>query len=297
MWLLVSLVAGWGNGGFGGTIDPNVPDHKYLEYGAKFTFVGQFCGLDKNGKLGVGSCVAIRPKVVLTAGHVVDDLITSHVHLNGKEINVIKIITCDEYVNRQLDVIFGGFGRGDIAICFLDTDAGLPFYPELYEKQDEIGKLVSIAGYGLTGTFSTGAKKSDGKRRAGSNYIDSITEDVLVVTPSVVNNKTALEYMIASGDSGGGLFIDNKLAGINSCVMHTRAKDPKVPVLLGKYGHEGCHTRVSVHAPWIKEVVELHESGYYGPKFLPETKAPEAPDRCVLVADVTTQAELPSADR
>lgn len=280
---------GWGNGGFGGTIDPAVPDHKYLEYGAKFTYVGQLCGLDKTGKLSVGSCVAIRPKVVLTAAHVVDDLLISHVHINGKEINVLKMVVCPDYA--------GGFGRGDIAICFLETSAGLDFYPDLYCEKDETGKIACMAGYGLTGTFFTGAVKSDGKRRAGSNYIDKIVEDVLVVTPSVVNNKTSLEYMIASGDSGGGLFIDNKLAGINSCVMHETPTEGDLPVLLGKYGHEGCHTRVSVHAPWIKEVVDLHESGFHGPKFLPETRVEESQPRCVIVFDATAQAELPSADR
>jgi hypothetical protein len=287
--LAILLGIGFGNGGLCGTIDPQVPDHKYQEYGAKFTYVGQLCGLDKEGKISIGSCVAIKPKVVLTAAHVISDLVISHIHINGKEINVLKMVKCPEYA--------GGFGRGDIAICFLDTDMELSFYPELYVTGDETGKLACMAGYGMTGTFFTGAVKSDGKKRAGSNYIDNIVEDVLVVTPSVVNNKTSLEYMIAPGDSGGGLFIDNKLAGINSCVMHTKPKNSDLPAILGKYGHEGCHTRVSVHAPWIKEVVALHESGFHGKAFLADTKVEEQPKRCVIAADATTQAQLESADR
>jgi secreted trypsin-like serine protease len=56
-----------------------------------------------------------------------------------------------------------------------------------------------------------------------------------------------LEFLIASGDSGGGLFIDNKLAGIHSCVM-TVGKNPQ-----SKYGEESGHTRISNFIEWIED--------------------------------------------
>lgn len=241
-----------------GTIDPNTPDEKHIQYGKDFHCVGRFCGIDKNGKLGVGSCVAIRGRVVLTAAHVVHDVVTSHVHLNDKQIDVRKVVVSDKFT-------YGGGTGGDIAICFLADDIGLDFYPELYEKNDEIGRIASISGFGVHGTFHTGGVKSDKHRRGGSNKIDKVINDMLIVTPSSVN-KTALEFCITPGDSGGGMFLDNKLVGINCCVFHDGGKE------LGRYGHEGAHTRISQHRPWIQEVVELHEIGFHGNEFIDKNK-------------------------
>lgn len=240
-----------------GTIDPNTPDEKHVKYGEDFHCVGRFCGIDKNGKLGVGSCVAIRPTVVLTAAHVVHDVVISHIHINGKQIDVAKVVVPNSFK-------YGEKIGSDIAICFVKDDMGLDFYPELYEKTDEIGRITSISGYGVHGTFSTGGVKSDKHRRAGSNIIDKIEGDLLIVTPGS-HKRTELEFCITPGDSGGGMFLDHYLVGINCCVFHSDKTAE-----LGRYGHEGAHTRISHHKTWIKEVVELHESGFHGNAFLVE---------------------------
>jgi len=78
------------------------------------------------------------------------------------------------------------------------------------------------------------------------NKIDYISDSLLMCSPSIMS-KTELEFLIASGDSGGGLFIDNKLAGINSCVMAVDKKPDST------YNDESGHTRVSKFLGWIKE--------------------------------------------
>lgn len=239
-----------------GTIDPRTPDEKHVKYGEEFHCVGRVCGLDKDGKLGVGSCVAIRERAVLTAAHVVHDVVAGHIHINGKEIAILKI-------EKPTEFIYGERLGGDIAICFVKDDIGLDFYPQLYEKNDEIGRVVSISGYGIHGTFSTGGVKSDKKRRAGSNVIDNIDGDLLMVSPGGPR-KTSLEFCITPGDSGGGMFIDNMLAGINCCVFHDKGQDGP----LGRYGHDAAHTRVSKHRKWIMDTVALYESGFHGNEFI-----------------------------
>jgi hypothetical protein len=62
--------------------------------------------------------------------------------------------------------------------------------------------------------------------------------------------RTELEFLICSGDSGGGLFINKKLAGINSCVL---AADKKPN---SSYGDDAGHTRISKYVPWIKQKIE-----------------------------------------
>ena len=64
--------------------------------------------------------------------------------------------------------------------------------------------------------------------------------------PSKNNERmTELEFLIGSGDSGGGLFLDGKLAGINSCVLAIDKKPNST------YSDESGHTRVSKYIDWI----------------------------------------------
>jgi hypothetical protein len=226
---------------FGGTIDPNTPDEKYVEYGSKFKFVLKVCGKYKDGKPFCASAVAIKPRWIMTAAHVVQNCETCYVTSGEKKI-------CVETVTYHENYHENNFGEYDIALGNTEEDLGLDFYPEFYSDDDEVGEVCSISGFGLHGTFNTGVKYSDDKRRAGSNIIESIDRKLLVCTPSR-HNRTELEFIIGSGDSGGGLFIGNKLAGINSCVMAMDGKPDST------YGDESGHTRVSLYIDWINKTI------------------------------------------
>jgi len=225
-----------------GTIDPYTSDSKYVEYAKGFPFIAKICGDLENGSKFCASAVIIDDHNFLTAAHVVKGASTCSITLhNGESFHISTINISKKFEDS--------FGVGDIAIGHSDKSFGLKYYPVLYEKDDEENKLCSISGYGLTGTFNTGATFYDGKKRAGSNIVDRIELDMLVCSPSprTSQDRTSLEFLIASGDSGGGLFIDGKLAGINSCVMAV-GKPP-----CSKYGEESGHTRISKFLQWIKD--------------------------------------------
>ena len=59
--------------------------------------------------------------------------------------------------------------------------------------------------------------------------------------------------LIGHGDSGGGLFIDKKLAGIHSCIYTGDGK------LDSSYKDYSAHTRVSLHKPWIDLIINEYE--------------------------------------
>jgi hypothetical protein len=229
--------------GYGGTIDPQTPDTKYQEYAKDFHYVGMLCGEYNNGDFFCASAVAIDDYNILTAAHVIEDAKVCIFTLHEFSTHCIENVVIHKDFKKQK------FGFSDIAIGHSKTPFKLKFYPDLYDKDDEQSKLCCIAGYGFHGTFLSGSVKHDGLRRAGSNIIDHVDNDLLICSPSYKTDKTftSLEFLIASGDSGGGLFIDGKLAGINSCVIATG----KIPS--SKYGEEAGHTRVSKFIEWIKE--------------------------------------------
>lgn len=228
---------------YAGTIDPNTPDDKYIEYGSKFHSVVKLCCFDGKG-LSCGSAVVVDPHWIITAAHVVENCHSWTVSIGQDKYNIKNMII---HHNYQSDI----FGYNDIALGYLETPIELDHYPEIYNTNDEINRVCTISGWGFTGTFETGIKMSDGKRRAGSNIVDKIERGVLMCSASKKQQKTTeLEYLICSGDSGGGLFIDNKLAGINSSVIGHDGKSDST------YGDESCHTRLSLYSDWIKKHIK-----------------------------------------
>lgn len=230
-----------------GTRHPDIPDSRYIEYGKKFRCVSRLIGRYKNKQEYAASAVIIRPKVILTAAHVVVNSQECYAVLDGKKNSIRKIVMPSDF---QEDI----FGYNDIAIGFTEDEFELDFYPELYSEKDEVGKTSAISGFGIFGTFETGSEEYDGRRRAGSNRVEYIDRGLLVCIPDS-NNITSLEFLIASGDSGGGLFINKKLAGINSCVMATD------DVTDSSYTDESGHTRVSDHFDWINKIILLESDG------------------------------------
>lgn len=234
-----------------GTRDPNTPDERYLEFGKQFKCVQRlrvFAMNDEDKKVSYqfGSAVIIRPNWALTAAHVV---------ANSKNCTLIT----DEDVEFQISHVIAHaefkdapVGFHDIALCYSPKDFQLEFYTPLYTDSDEVGKAATISGYGLGGTFNTGGMVGDGKKRAGHNVIDQTTQAILICTPSKTG-RLPLEFCITPGDSGGGLFIGNKLAGINSFLM---AMDEKPN---GSYSDEAAHTRVSMYVDWINNQITAYE--------------------------------------
>ena len=232
-----------------GTRSPEVEDSKYIEYGSQHKCVLPICGIlgDKLNSQFKASCVMIDEYHFITAAHVIMGSITQHVIYNN------EAYPC-AILAAHIDFDFDKIGSNDIAIGRLQRPIKLDFYPELYTDKDEKDKICSISGYGFPGTFKTGyiQSKFDNIRRAGSNIIDESSKYLLKISAHK-GTKTSLEFLISPGDSGGGLFINQKLAGINSYVYATDGKSN------ADYGDISCHTRISTHADWIEKTKKIIE--------------------------------------
>jgi Trypsin len=164
----------------------------------------------------------------------------------------------------------------DIAIVKLST-APISVAPALrYTGSDELGRIGTSVGFGKTGTGLTGAITFDGLKRAGENVIDrfysggnkriflSDFDNPTNSSDSSSGSSTPLnlEYLIAPGDSGGGVFVDfgsgPRLTGVHS---FGTARDGLINF---DYGDISGHTRVSLFNSWIDSIIAGGSGGSSG---------------------------------
>lgn len=242
--LLILLILEYSTVLFAGTIDPRNSDNEHIELAQEQRF-GCVAPLisKKNDKItSTSSCVIIKPKFALTAAHIFSNIPQDHAFyllLNDKAYLVEEVICHKMFQPNKM-------GFYDIALCKTSEIMDTTSFPDLYKSKQELLKKVYICGYGLTGTFDTGSKIADGRKRAGTNLIESIKNHSLICSPSHSPGSN-LEFLISHGDSGGGLFIDNKLAGINSYVYSTDGSPDS------SWKDKAGHTRISLFLEWIKE--------------------------------------------
>ncbi len=169
-----------------------------------------------------GSCVAIAPNWILTAGHVAD--------YGGSGTLTISNTT---YLKKE--IIY--HPAADIAL--VRYDKAFPGYYGIYSGASLVGANTTMVGFGNTGTvtkkwlqyYYNDSGIGRGTRRWGSNVISSLETQKVYDVGGVVGVRTnsgfwmsfnagGTEAGVGSYDSGGGTFISDggtwKLAGINT---------------------------------------------------------------------------------
>lgn len=257
-----------------GTIRHDVADATYLALGAdpRFAAVGQIKGKTSTFSFSAAGTM-IAPNWVLTSAHVADRAISMDFKIGGGTYKATQWFTFPGWTGD----LKAGF---DMALLRFDVDlAGATGIApaERYRRTDELGKAGVAVGFGRTGTGLTGATVFDQKKRAGQNMLDrfmagTASGDRILVSdfdrPGVTSESSmgsatplAREFMISSGDSGGGLFVpfNSKfwLAGVHS--FGYGAKDGGFNA---DYGDASGHVRVSSFNAWIDQV--LAEGGVLG---------------------------------
>ena len=189
--------------------------------------------------------------------------------------------TAAAVVNRADYVGVNALERGgDLTLVRLDPAGGSVFDRTgllgagYTARTDEVGRAAVVTGHGLRGTGLTGpAPGTAGPLRAGTNVLDALGDELnaawdprllaadfdapagdanLLAPVGSAAAPTDLEFMLAAGDSGAGVFLDfgdglgPVLAGVNSFVFDADGSPP-----YGFYGDGFAATRVSAYADWI----------------------------------------------
>jgi hypothetical protein len=230
-----------------GTMRHDVSENKFLEFGSRFFCTKKIVGVKEteDGKTyAVASCVILNENWIITCAHITEEKIDYlSVIIDDKPYLLDKFIVNKDFDSKKM--------QADIAMGYCSKGFGEINGVELYRKKIKINDFCSFAGYGRYGTMLDGATKFDGKLRGGTNLIDSFFKsDMVTITGSRNNSRTRLEFLPNVGDSGGGLFVQGKLAGITSLVLSADKKADS------NYGDEGAFVQIYPHLEWIEKNVK-----------------------------------------
>ncbi len=247
-------------------------DQEYIDLAASSVYasVGRFSGINASSAFSASGTL-IASDWVLTAAHVADGASSLDFLIGGRTISAAEMV-----IHSKWD---GDLNKGfDIALVRLNESITDIAAASLYTNSDEAGLTATSVGFGRTGTGETGSVFFDAKKRAGNNIIDDIINDrrknpgILTMDFDNPNNpgdnfsgsSTALdlEYLIAPGDSGGGLFVNvdgtDFLAGVHSFGASVDGLTDS------DYGDISGHTRVSAFLDFINGVINPGTGGGKG---------------------------------
>ncbi len=258
-----------------GVILNNASDSDYTDLASEYDSVAELIADGMQG-----SAVKISDNWAITAAHLVEGKRNVNLSFDGKTTyNATDIIVHDNWAGDSTE----GF---DIALLKFDAGLGNFSAASLWDDGSVIGSVGTNVGFGKTGDGSSGANGSAGTKRAGNNVIDFVGTDIRAgLDPASMSFTTwaeniliqdfdnpedqdsnfaghslwgissdrsssaeaiALEYLIASGDSGGGLFVDGNLVAINSFVASKSLGSSD-----SKYSDIAASTGLDRHKDWI----------------------------------------------
>lgn len=256
-----------------GTIRSDRLDSQYTSLADEplYASVGEFQWVQSGGSY-LASGTLINDQWVLTAAHVVSGITPGNRKTMTFTLRGVTYHVSATYYDTSWN---GDTSDGnDIGLVRLNSVVSNVTPAYLYGSTDESRQIATIVGYGRTGTGLTGAVLSSGTKRAGTNVaglgsvLNNISwtgggnDNMLVADfdpPGVTGDPTQdlavptdLEYCAASGDSGGGWFLEEDgqeyLAGVTSFLAGYPGNTQ-----YSMYGDIFGATRVSSYLSWISQ--------------------------------------------
>ena len=260
-----------------GIIRHDTPDSWYTGFATDPAFKGVgLIAFDTAAGEYTCSGTVVHKNWVLTAGHCVDEAKSMSFYLPGD--SGWRFYESDSWIAHENYTSTGLLAGWDIGLMHFDADFDVD-PAQLYAGDAELLNASASVGFGVTGNGETGMSHTDYVRRAGTNIIDDLWSlegngDQILWSDfdhptdasynlfdylefDFDNLASALEILVAPGDSGGGVFIEENgqvyLAGVHSFISDFRDD--------GIYGYGDGYgsTRVSSFGNWINEKINAQE--------------------------------------
>ncbi|MBN4075305.1 MAG: hypothetical protein COA71_03960 [SAR86 cluster bacterium] len=208
-------------------------------------------------------CVAtlISEQWAITAGHCTEETPLGEmvnngedypVRLDGEDYIVTELVVHPSYKHaQQIEAV-------DLALIKLDRPVVGINPIHLYQRRDEIDKVVSLVGWGFTGRGTRGGTTNDGKLRRAQNAVMNAGKwlEFVFDDPRDINSAALqLEGVPGLGDSGGPALLETSEGTMLMGVALGEIDNPNA-AQQGGYGSISLYERVSTHYAWVLQVIE-----------------------------------------
>ena len=199
----------------------------------------------------------IASNAVLTAAHCVEDGTSRQTFdVEGQTYSTKEVFVHEGYQTNDID----------LAVMILNSDVSGVDPVDINRETPAVGQVLTLVGFGATGTAQGGHNGSFGVKHVGQTPIDEVTS-----TEINWNYDDPSESNTAPGDSGGPAFLSQDgnlvVAGVTSGGTQENAG-------LGDYSFD---VRVDAFAEWIDNIVQSNGGTITNPVPTPPSQ-PTDPD-------------------